>query len=207
MHLFNFLISFCQYWSTLITMQLLDEDLMQKSARVIFFEPVFGITDMFIKWACTFKTYNRNNSVPTTCQQDVFALLCTQLVEKLSATCWQLPTTHAKISHLVASLPTSRQQVVFALLVPICQQVWNKLLTTCNNLVDIIGLVARLFKQIRYSLRLSPIQSWYNSIVTTLCRQPCNILVISAWLYIRLVRTLNFVTSLIIPLMKLVTSC
>ena len=125
MHLFNFLISFCQYWSTLITMQLLDEDLIQKSARVIFFEPVFGITDMFIKWACTFKTYNRNNSVPTTCQQDVFALLCTQLVEKLSAACWQFPTTHA----------------MFALLVPSCQQVWNKLLTTCNNLADIIKQV------------------------------------------------------------------
>ena len=31
---------------------------------------------------------------------------------------------------------------VFALLVPSnCQQVWNKLLTTCNNLVDIIRLV------------------------------------------------------------------
>jgi hypothetical protein len=47
--------------------------------------------------------------------------------------------THAKISHLVASLPTSRQQV------------WNKLLTTCNNLVDIIRRVARLFQQLRYS--------------------------------------------------------
>ena len=45
--------------------------------------------------------------------------------------------TRVKISHLVASLPTSRQQVVFALLVPSCQQVWNKLLTICNNIVDI----------------------------------------------------------------------
>jgi hypothetical protein len=32
---------------------------------------------------------------------------------------------------------------VFALLVPSCQQVWNKLLTTCNNFVDIIRLVLR----------------------------------------------------------------
>ena len=32
--------------------------------------------------------------------------------------------THAKISQLVASLLTSRHQVVFALLVPSCQQVW-----------------------------------------------------------------------------------
>jgi hypothetical protein len=52
--------------------------------------------------------------------------------------------THGKISHLVASLPTSRQQVVFAMLVPSCQQV-------CNNLVDIIRFVARLFQQVRYS--------------------------------------------------------
>ena len=49
--------------------------------------------------------------------------------------------THVKISHLVASLPTSRQQVVFALLV------------ACSNLVDIIRLVARLFQL------TSPIQS------------------------------------------------
>jgi hypothetical protein len=41
--------------------------------------------------------------------------------------------THEKISHLVASLLTSRQQVVFALLVPSCQQVWNTLFTTCNK--------------------------------------------------------------------------
>jgi hypothetical protein len=41
----------------------------------------------------------------------------------------------------LTSLPTSRQQVVFALLVPSCQQVWNKLLTTCKNLVDIIRLL------------------------------------------------------------------
>jgi hypothetical protein len=41
-----------------------------------------------------------------------------------------LRTTHA---HLVTSLSTSRQQVVFALLVTSCQQVWN-------NLDDIIRL-------------------------------------------------------------------
>ena len=58
-------------------------------------------------------------------------------------------STHLKISQLVPSLQTSRQQVVFARLVTSCQQVWNKLLTTCNNLVDIIRLaiVTRLFQQ------------------------------------------------------------
>ncbi len=64
------------------------------------------------------------------------------------ATEYRAADTHAKISQLVASLPTSRQQVVFALLVPSCQQVCNKLLTICNKLVDIIRLVARLFQQV-----------------------------------------------------------
>ena len=55
--------------------------------------------------------------------------------------------THVKILQLVANLQTSRQQVVFARLVTSCQQVWNKLLTTCNSLVDIIRLVTRLSQQ------------------------------------------------------------
>jgi hypothetical protein len=44
-------------------------------------------------------------------------------------------------SHLVASLPTSRQQVVFALLVPSCQQVWNKLLTVVTTLLVLSDLL------------------------------------------------------------------
>ncbi len=56
-------------------------------------------------------------------------------------------TTRARISQLVTSLPTSRQQVVFALLDPSCRKVCNKLLTICNN-VDIIIPVARLFQQV-----------------------------------------------------------
>jgi hypothetical protein len=67
----------------------------------------------------------------------------------------QKSTTHVKISHLVTSLPTSRQQDLFALLVTNCQQVWNNLLTTCNNLVEIIRLVARLFWQVRYMLDIT----------------------------------------------------
>ena len=35
---------------------------------------------------------------------------------------------------------------MFALLVTSCQQVWNKLLTTCSKLVDIVRLVTRLFQ-------------------------------------------------------------
>jgi hypothetical protein len=72
------------------------------------------------------------------------------------------------------------QQAVVALLVPSCQQVWNKLLITCNNLVDIIRLVARLFQQVRYSHDI------------TILLQPCVINLVTFLLYhdyIRLVRT------------------
>ena len=88
--------------------------------------------------------------------------------------------THVKISQLVASLQTSRQQVVFARLVTSCQQVWNKLLTTCNNLVDIIRLVTRLFQQ-----------ACYNHDITILL-QPCVVNLVTFLLYhncIKLVRT------------------
>jgi hypothetical protein len=82
-------------------------------------------------------------------------------------------TTHAKISYLVASL----EQIVKKLSSHCLSQVVNQLLTTCNNLVDIIRL------NLLYGVvPTSPTQSWYNNIVTTLCRQPCNVLVIS-WLY------------------------
>jgi hypothetical protein len=92
--------------------------------------------------------------------------------------------THAKISHLVTSLPTSRQQVAFALLVPSCQQVWNKLLTTCNNLVDIARLVARLLQQVRYSYDITILLQpcvvnlvtflLYHDFLSDLLEQPCN---------------------------------
>jgi hypothetical protein len=88
--------------------------------------------------------------------------------------------THVKISHLVASLPTSSQQVVFGLLVPSCQQVWKKLLTSCNNLVSVIWLIARLFQQVQYSR------------VITILLQPCVVNLVTFLLYhdcIRLVRT------------------
>jgi hypothetical protein len=92
-----------------------------------------------------------------------------------------ISSTGANISHLVASLPTSRQQVVFALLVPSCQQVWNNLLIcSCNNLVGIIRLVARLFQQVRCSLDI------------TILLQPCVVNLVTCLLYydcIRLVRT------------------
>jgi hypothetical protein len=53
---------------------------------------------------------------------------------------------HTQKCHI--GLPTSRQQDVFELLVTSCQQVRNNLLTTCNNLVEIIRLVAGLFSTI-----------------------------------------------------------
>jgi hypothetical protein len=80
----------------------------------------------------------------------------------------------------VPSLLTSRQQVVFALLVPSCLEVLYKLLTTCNSLVHIIRLVARLFQQVRYSHDI------------TILLQPCVINLVTFLLYhdcIRLVGT------------------
>ena len=88
--------------------------------------------------------------------------------------------THVKISELVTSLQTSRQQVVFARLVPSCPQVWNKLLTTCSKLVDIVRLVTRLFQQ-----------GCYNHDITILL-QPGVVNLVTFLLYhdcIRLVRT------------------
>jgi hypothetical protein len=96
---------------------------------------------------------------------------------------------HGKISHLVASLPTSYQQVVFALLVPSSQQVWNKLLTTYNKLECIIRLVTRLFQQV-----------WYSHDITRML-QPCVVNLVTFLLYhdyIWLVRT-TYMTSLIMP--------
>ena len=93
----------------------------------------------------------------------------------------KMAVTHAKISQLVASLPTSGQQVVFKLLVPSCQQVCNKVLTIYNNLVDTI-----------------------RNIVTTLFRQSCNILVIST-LY--QTRGNNLATSSIMPASFFQTCC
>ena len=106
---------------------------------------------------------------------DRFLLMCAQ-----SATSNEIRSTHVKISQLVTSLQTSRQQVVFAPLVTTCQQVWNKLLTTCNNLVDIVRLVTRLLQQ-----------GCYNNGVTILL-QPCVVNLVTFLLYhdcIRLVRT------------------
>ena len=97
-------------------------------------------------------------------------------------------STHVKMSQLVASLQTSRQQVVFARLVKSCQQVWNKLLTTCNNLVDTVRLVTRLFQQ-----------ACYNHDITILL-QPC-VVNLETFLLSCLYQTClnNLVTSLIMP--------
>ena len=88
--------------------------------------------------------------------------------------------THIKISQLVASLQTSRQQIVFAWLVTSCRQVGNKLLTACNYLVDIVILVTGLFQQ-----------GCYNHDITILL-QPCVVNLVTFLLYhdcIRLVGT------------------
>ena len=98
--------------------------------------------------------------------------------------------TYTKISQLVASLQTSRQQVVFARFVTSCQQVWNKLLTTCNKLVHLVRIVTRLFQQ----------GGCYSHDITILV-QPCVVNLVTFLLYhdrIRFVRN-YLVTSLIMP--------
>jgi hypothetical protein len=60
---------------------------------------------------------------------------------------WKTTISHTQkyISHLVTSLSTSCPSHCMS-------QVVNKFGTTiCNNLVDIVRLVARLFQQVRYS--------------------------------------------------------
>ena len=70
-----------------------------------------------------------------------------------------------------------------------CPNLFNKYATSCQQFVTTLLILSDL-------LDGCSIQSWYNSIVTTLCRQPCNILVIS-----RLYQTCcnNLATSLIMP--------
>ena len=84
----------------------------------------------------------------------------------LLTACWQTPQTCYKDVKFLR-----RQQVVFPLLqlVPSWQQVWSKMLATCNNLVHIIRLVARLFQQVHYSHDI-PICS---KLVTTTGNKQC----------------------------------
>jgi hypothetical protein len=81
------------------------------------------------------------------------------------------------VSHLVASLPTSRVRTTCPKLSTNLEQALN---TTCNKLVDIIRLVARLFQQVRYSHDI------------TILLQPCVVNLVTFLLYhncIRLVKT------------------
>ena len=94
---------------------------------------------------------------------------CQQLVNRLVTTCLQVCSNLCvftcvlvytrKNAQVVAILQASCNKtahklstVVLAPLVPcLLDQVWSKLLTTCNKLDDIIRVATRLFAQIRYS--------------------------------------------------------
>ncbi len=93
------------------------------------------------------------------------------------------------LRQLVASLPTRVNKLCSHCLSQVVKSMQQLNITICNNLVDIIRLVARLFQQVWYSHDIT-----VNNIVTTLCGQPCNILVI-----LRLYQTCwnNLATSLI----------
>jgi hypothetical protein len=105
--------------------------------------------------------------------------------------------THAKISHLVGSLPTSCLRTAC----PKLSTSFDKLLATCNNLVDIIRLVnAKLFQQVCYNLDI------------TILLQPCVVNLAIFLLYhdcIRLVRTTCYKSDNAINLVtyKLLTAC
>ena len=125
---------------------------------------------------CSRRIFSPANFNQSRCWNPVFALRRANKVAK-----WKIGFTlglyahrasyvagHVKISRLVASLQTSRQQL------------WNRLLTTCNNLVNIIRLVTRLFQQ-----------GCYNH-DTTILLQPCVVNLVTFLLYhdcIRVVRT------------------
>jgi hypothetical protein len=148
----------------------------EKIARMVYFSN--GILNLISGWL-VFRLSNK----PKQC----FTIIATCVT--LKTKCWHsawgpclwettIYNTHVKISHLVTSLPTSRQQDVLALLVTSCQQVWNNLLTTCNNLVEIIRLVARLFWQVCYMLDITRLlQPCVVNLVTSLLYHGCNKLV------------------------------
>jgi hypothetical protein len=71
--------------------------------------------------------------------------------------------THAR-KHLTSCNKSAKKMYSYCLLQVACQQVWNNLLTTCNNLV---GLVARLFWQVRYMLDVTRLR------LVTSCAQTC----------------------------------
>jgi non-homologous end joining protein Ku len=71
----------------------------------------------------------RNKLLRACCHQLVNNLLRADDIRLVGTTCCDNAFTHTKISHLVASLPTSRQQVLFALLVTSWTTCWNNAFT------------------------------------------------------------------------------
>ena len=97
-------------------------------------------------------TYLSRTSCRKLCERILISTCCNNLLQhvgRLVANCaflkHSITVTHVKMSQLATSLQTSRQQDVFALLVPSCQQVVPNLLTTCNKLDENTRLVTRLF--------------------------------------------------------------
>jgi hypothetical protein len=112
-----------------------------------------------------------SNAVPTTYQQVVFALL----VPSLLTSCY-----HTRKNLASCSKSANKQVNTLCSHVTLfCSQVVIKFGTSCSQLVTILMALSDLLQCCSNTSE----QSWYNNIVTTLCRQPCNILVIS-WLYI-----------------------
>jgi hypothetical protein len=176
----------------------------------------------------------RSQVVGTTCNKSVelnnLAASCQQAIQNLSTNLCE----HTLLTCCWNSIATSLLQVCYnlcvftglaeggdvyfaviiytrknlAMLDPSCQQVWNKLLTTCNNLVDIIRLVARLFQQIRYGHEITILLQpcvvnlvtflLYHDCIKLVIEQPCN----NAIKFDNVKNAIKFDNAI-----KLVTSC
>jgi hypothetical protein len=79
-----------------------------------------AVDNLSTSWEQAVRTHSVDKLLEQHCYKSAAGLL--QLVRFTYVTECNRQTRHVKISHLVASLPTNRQQVVFTPLVPSCHQ-------------------------------------------------------------------------------------
>ena len=109
------------------------------------------------------------NRLVTSCSNNLLSS-CSNLIKHKQHYCNFI----RKISHLVASLPTRCVRTARSKLSTSLGQAVNN----CDNLVDIIRLVARLIQQVRYSHEI------------TILLQPCLVNLVTFFLYITTVSDL-----------------
>jgi hypothetical protein len=95
-----------------------------------------------------------SNAVPTTCQQDVFALLVPSLMTyKLSTACWQLATRMLSSTDLLQVVPTTCYRPAIDSLVA----TWwnNSIVTTCWQAVRFLHVLHSCKKRPIYKVKRS----------------------------------------------------